>query len=100
MSHEENDKPNNVMSKMEFAVHLMNGLPIAQVTEGYDYEEWEESMEIIKLMMRRYKMKRDRREATPEFIKKIMFSITGELRQYDIGCLDCSYREYLNKMEA
>ena len=121
MSHEDNDKPNafnileetvegfeetGVMNKMEFAVHLMNRLPIsfilrdeAEVTEGYDYDDWEESMAVIKLLLRRYKNQKSRREVTPEFMKKIMFGITNELRRYEIGCLDCSYREYMDTIE-
>jgi len=77
----------------------MNRLPIAQKTEGYDYEDWEESMQIINMMLRRYKMRDDMGELSPEFTKKVMFSITNELRQYDIGCLECAYRDYIDTIE-
>ena len=99
MSHEEGFEETGVMDKMEFAVHLMNRLPIAQVTEGYDYDDWEDSMALIKLLLRRYKNQKSRREVTPEFMKKIMFGITNELRQYDIGCLECAYRDYTDTIE-
>jgi hypothetical protein len=38
-------------------------------------------------------------ELSPEFTKKVMFSITNELRQYDIGCLECAYRDYIDTIE-
>ena len=105
MSHEETvDEETvddvSVTDKIEFAIHLMNGMPIAEVTEGYDYDDWEESMEIINMMMRRHKHRENMGELSPEFTKNIMFSITNELRRYDIGCLECAYREHLDKQGA
>ena len=93
-------RTDGAMDKMQFAMHLMNRLPIAQVTEGYDYEDWEESMQIIQMLTRRYNAKVSSDDITPQFTEKIMFGITGELRRYDIGCLDCAYRDYIDTIGA
>jgi len=81
------------MGKMNFAIHLMEGLPIAETTEGYDYEDWRESMDIIQLNIRRA-------QKVPEKIEKCYQMVMSELRHYDIGCLTCAYRDYIEEIEA
>ena len=80
------------LEKMNFAIRLMQELPIAEVTEGYDFDDWEDSMQIIKLNIRRAKNR-------PETMEKCYRMVMSELRHYDIGCLTCAYRDFMEGKE-